>query len=1437
MPFFIKRFIVTSEGVMHRPVYKLGIDLGSTTAKTVIFDSDNKVMMTEYKRHRGNIALAVKSSLENAIEHLGDVFVRPVLTGSAGMGIAEKSGSPFVQELVATAGYAESFHPGIKTLIDIGGEDSKIIFFDQRNGHDIRMNGNCAGGTGAFIDQMASLLGVSPSEMDTLSAGHKHIYPIASRCGVFAKTDVQNLISRSVPREDISASIFHALAIQIKNTLLRGSVAIPKIVFSGGPLTFLPSLRRFLMKAFSLESEDIEEVERAELIPASGAAVATAASDSEIQLSLLLGKLAPSRAHQFERTESQKPLFNSAEHYEKWAEEKSRKKVKRTSIESLHKKPAFLGIDSGSTTTKIILTDSSGRVAFEHYANNSSDPIGCVRSGLGRLLRMSIGKGTEIEVAGSCVTGYGEDLIRTAFNLGHGIVETMAHYRAAVEFDPNVSFVLDIGGQDMKAIFLRNGSIDKVEINEACSSGCGSFIETFANSAGLGVAEFADLACKAQFPADLGTRCTVFMNSKVKQSFREGATAGDISAGLAYSVVNNCLYKVLKIPNIESLGRNIVAQGGTFKNRAVLRALELTLGAEVTSPDISELMGAYGSALTAIARWDGSLEGTPLSRIADCGNFTSKISECNGCENSCSITEMNFAPDSIFYTGNRCEKVFSNYGARAIKGENFAKFKYKLLFGRSTKPATGEIKLRLGIPRVLNMYENFPFWAALFTNCGIELVLSPRSKQSIAELGAGTVASDNICFPAKLAHGHVIDLLSRGADRVFFPMVTYESEQSSGSSNCFNCPVVTGYPDVLRNSVFGRADSWRVLDTPNISFRDEKMLERAVFQYLRGLGVDAPTAKNALRKAHEAQAEYREAIALHAAEIIAANEEAGKTYAVIASRPYHIDPLINHGVFDIFSDFGIDTITEDAISIANNIDIGDAQVLTQWAYPNRLLKAAKFAASSRFAELIQLNSFGCGPDSIMIDEVRDILESAGKKHTLLRIDELSAHGSLKLRVRSFAESTKAIESVPGAKPRVTTPEFLPADKHRTILVPHFSDFHSSYITAPFSAMGYRLEILPPADEESRNYGLKYVNNEICYPATLVIGDILKALMSGKYSPDEVAVGITQTGGQCRASNYLSLIKKALVRNGFSNVPVVGVSVLKKSINKQTGFALDRKLLTIQGVIGMMFGDGISDMYYATAPRELQSGSARATADKYLEMVTPLVAASDLTGTIELLDRAVEEFNSIPIDTAKEVPSIGLIGEIYVKYSPYGNHHIVDKLVKAGVHVKVPPLVNMFAQWLVNVEIKHKFNIDNRFPHAQLAFAYRMIFNRYSKQFESSLSRFRFYSPRAELKHLAHKAEKLIDMSTHYYGEGWLIAGDIGEFAEAGIKNVLCLQPFGCIANHIVARGIEKPIRDLYPEMNVLFLDIDHGLSEVNLHNRLYLLLRDAMGAAADRVKF
>ncbi len=1422
---------------MHRPVYKLGIDLGSTTAKTVIFDSDNKIMMTEYKRHRGNISLAVKSSLESAIERLGDVFVRPVLTGSAGMGIAEKSGSPFVQELVATAGFAESFHPGIKTLIDIGGEDSKIIFFDQRHGHDIRMNGNCAGGTGAFIDQMASLLGISPEEMDTLSADHKHIYPIASRCGVFAKTDVQNLISRSVPREDISASIFHALAIQIKNTLLRGSVAIPKIVFSGGPLTFLPSLRRFLMNAFSLVSQDIEEVDRAELIPASGAAVATAASESEIQLSLLLEKLAPGRIQKVEKSEYQKPLFDSAEQFEKWSEEKAANKAKRTPIETLHCKPAFLGIDSGSTTTKIVLTDSAGRIAYEYYSNNNSDPIGCVRSGLKRLLAAAREKRVEIQIAGSCVTGYGEDLIRVAFHLGHGIVETLAHHRAAVEFDPNVSFVLDIGGQDMKAIFIRNGCIDKIEINEACSSGCGSFIETFANSAGMGVSEFAKEACRAQYPADLGTRCTVFMNSKVKQSFREGATAGDISAGLAYSVVSNCLYKVLKISNTDTLGRNIVAQGGTFKNPAVLRALELTLGACVTTPDISELMGAYGSALTAIGLAGNRPESVPLERIASCGDYTSKISECPGCENACRITEMRFAEDSVFVTGNRCERVFSNNGTKAAKGENFAKFKYKLLFNRNTKSLLGETKLKLGIPRVLNVYENFPFWAALFANCGIEVVLSPRSKQSIAELGAGTVASDNICFPAKLTHGHVIDLLSRGADRIFYPIVTFESAAADGSSNCFNCPVVSGYPDVLRNSVFGRARSEGILDTPHISFRDEKLLARAVLRYLRGLGIGSSVARNALREAFAAQAEYKEALALRAAEIIAANEAAGKTYAVIASRPYHIDPLINHGVFDMFSDFGIDTITEDAITFVQKMSIDDAQVLTQWAYPNRLIHAAKFAASSKYAELIQLNSFGCGPDSIMIDEVRDILDSAGKKHTLLRIDELSAHGSLKLRVRSFAESSCAPKAQPNPKPRISTPEFQKSDKRKAIIVPHFSDFHSSYIAAPFAAMGYRLEILPPADEESRNYGLKYVNNEICYPATLVIGDILKALMSGRYRPDEVAVGITQTGGQCRASNYLSLIKKALVRNGFHNTPVVGVSVLKKSINKQFGFELDRKLLTTQGVIGIMFGDAISDMYYAIAPRELSAGAARAAADKYLSLVTPLVASNDLSGTLELLDRAVEEFNSIEIDTGKQVPSIGLIGEIYVKYSPFGNHHIVEKLVRAGVHVKVPPLVNMFAQWLVNVEVKHKFDIDSRFPHAQLAFAYRMIFNRYTKKFDSSLSRFRYFAPRAGLKELAQKAEKLIDLSTHYYGEGWLIAADIAEFAETGIKNVLCLQPFGCIANHIVAKGIEKSIRDSHPEMNVLFLDIDHGLSEVNLHNRLYLLLRDAMGAAADQVKF
>lgn len=1411
----------------------MGIDIGSTTAKAVILDESQQRLFDEYRRHNGNIIETLSEICNKAADKLGDIQMSLALTGSAGMGLAERLKLPFVQELIATAGFIENRNKKAKTLIDIGGEDSKIIFFNG-SGHDIRMNGSCAGGTGAFIDQMATLLDISLEKLNALAAKATDLYPIASRCGVFAKTDVQNLISREIPKPDIAFSIFYSLALQVKNSLMRGCEAVPKIIFSGGPLTFLGNLRSSMIKVLGIEEDDVMDLDRPELLPSEGAAIASDTERYHTRLSELTQMFRRSAGKIRDNKNKLQPLFESKQFFNNWKKKKNSVKAPRTSMAGTDGN-MFLGIDSGSTTTKIVLINQQGRLAFDFYTQNSGDSIGAVKKGLELLSLKASEEGAEPKIAGTAVTGYGEDLIRAAFDIDYGIVETIAHFRSARVFDPDVSFILDIGGQDMKAIFVNKGIIRNIEINEACSSGCGSFIETFADSLGYNVADFSEKACDSCAPCDLGTRCTVFMNSKVKQSFREGSPVEDISAGLAYSVIRNCLHKVLRIFDPELLGTNIIVQGGTFRNPAVLRALEHELGREVISPDIAELMGAYGAALTASdkARACRTESYKSIDEINIPADYTVRRIRCKGCENKCNISRLEFTSGNYFYTGNRCEKMFSNRGRKRNRGVSLTDFKLDLLFNRKLKPNSQPIAV-FGMPRALNTFENFPFWAKLLTECGIEVRLSHESSNYLSDLGAGTVMSDNICYPAKISHGHIMDLIESGVKEIFYPIVTFEHYEVPGANNSFNCPVVSGYPDVIKSALEPEKRGVK-LHMPKINFRDNKLTRKAVYNFLKDFGISKSVIFRAYESALEEQDKYKRAIRQEAKKIIEKATAENRKIIVLAGRPYHIDHLINHKIPEMICDFGMDVVTEDSLPYKVE-DIEDTHILSQWAYPNRLLMAAKWTGAHPGAELVQLNSFGCGPDTIVIDEVREILQQYGKNHTLIRIDEHSASGSLRLRIRSLIESIKLKENrqldEQSYTDRITTIAFEKKDQYRTILVPYFSPFHSSYVVASFGSMGYKVEVLPESDQKSIDFGLKYVNNEICYPATLVIGDVLKALDTGKYDPDRVAIGISQTGGQCRASNYLSLLKKALVRAGYENIPVVGATLLKQPLNYQPGFKLDPVKLTVQGALGIIFGDAISMMYYATAPREKNRGDAWAIAQKYARIADKGIINSDRSYLLQKLREAVAEFNRIEVKTHK-APKIGLVGEIFVKYNPIGNHGIVNRLIDEGIEVVMPPLINMFIQWFVNIEVKQKSLSEERRKMLAASFFLERYYNFVYAKFEKVIKDFRYYSRQHGIREVADHAEEVMDLINLYFGEGWLIAGDISSFAYDGVKDVLCLQPFGCIANHIVARGVEKSLKKVHPDLNLLYLDIDSGVSEANIDNRLHLLLKHAREAAGE----
>ena len=1393
--------------------YKIGIDIGSTTAKIVVLDAcDGRLVYHRYERHQAKVKECLEDFFKALAPVVGNHAVEINITGSVGMGVCERSGIPFVQEVVAATNYVRSAHPETTTMIDIGGEDAKVVFFDGNRATDLRMNGNCAGGTGAFIDQMAILLGVSNDELGRLALNATHVYPIASRCGVFCKTDIQNLIAKNIPREDIAASIFHAVAVQTVITLAHGCTITAPLLFCGGPLTFIPALRKAFVSYLKLGDNDVIVPEAGSLIPAWGAALAEGGFTSTLgELAALVEERLSIKTHSFL---SLPPIFCSENEYKEWLAGLGGKGVRRAALRS-GVQEAYVGVDSGSTTTKIVVLAPEGSMLYSYYHDNDGNPVQTVENGLQELRRRCEAAGTELRVVGSCSTGYGEDLIKAAFGMDSGIIETIAHYMAARSITPEVSFILDIGGQDMKAIFVDGGVINRIEINEACSSGCGSFISTFARSLGYSVEAFAGEACKSAHPCDLGTRCTVFMNSKVKQVLREGASVADIAAGLSYSVVKNCLYKVLQLKNTSELGAHVVVQGGTMRNDSIVRALEKLSGTNVYRSDCPELMGAMGCALYALRKGAGT--GATLDEMTGRARFTSRLLHCKGCENSCAVTQYLFGGGQKYYSGNRCEKVFSNRGEKAEAGVNVYERKMKMLFDRSAN--VGAPILRIGIPRCLNMYEEYPFWHTLFTGCGMDVQLSELSDYSRYEHTAGCVMSDNICFPAKLVHSHIENLSQRGVDRIFMPFVVFEKKEND-HQNSYNCPIVSGYSEVVKSSQPVDVP----VDTPVITFKDEKLLYKQCRSYLQAFGLKENTIRRAFAEALREQSAYEAELAAYNREVLAQARAKNKLIIMLAGRPYHTDPLIQHKVSDMIAAMGVYVITDDVVR-GENISIADTIYLSQWAYPNRILKAAKWAGAQRDdVQFMQLTSFGCGPDAFLTNEVRATLERYHKNLTLLKIDDVSNIGSIKLRVRSLIESISL-----GVREREarreeafeTTPVFTKAERRRKLIAPFFTPFLSPLIPSAMKVAGFEVENLPLSDAESCDLGLKYSNNEVCYPATLIVGDVVKAFKSGKYNPDDTAVVITQTGGQCRASNYVALIKRALLANGYKNTPVVSLSLGSGIENEQPGFDIPWLKLLPVALATMLYSDSIAKFYYATVVRECVKGRAAALRDEFLERAKPVIEANRPKGLLSLLAEAAGRFNEACLD--KETSKVGVVGEIFLEFNPFAQKNVTEWLINQNLEVVPPLITDFFTQSFVNLRTKERSLLQRkRLPNAVIDLLYRMVSKKIDK-YNAAGSAFRYFMPFDDIREKAARASELITLNAQF-GEGWLISGEMATYAAHGINHVVSLQPFGCIANHIIEKGIEKKIKSVFPQMNILSLDFDSSVSDVNIVNRLLLFI-------------
>ena len=1424
---------------------RIGLDIGSTTLKAIAIDEQDKLLFTYYERHNADVTGRMEHCFGQLRQTVGEEVQYSIcLTGSVAMGVAEREGLDFVQEVVAAAEYVKRCHPEVNTMIDIGGEDAKIVLFDHGKATDLRMNGNCAGGTGAFIDQMAVLLDVDVAALDALAQEATQTYAIASRCGVFCKTDIQNLIAKNAAKSDIAASIFRAVTVQTVSTLAHGCELKAPIMFVGGPLTFIPSLRKSFADFLHLSETDIILPEEGALIPAWGAALRAKKSGlphppkeeaRDVANELTKKNCRPSRGtsgvqcNETERRGSEyspehlEPIFVSKADYDAWRTKADSCAMRTAAWQHDGEQAIYIGIDSGSTTTKIVALTPERELLYTYYRVNRGNPIATVVEGLRRLDGEAQARGVRLRVAGCCTTGYGEDLIKAAMRAEHGIIETMAHYMAASYLTPDVSFILDIGGQDMKAIFVDKGIINRIEINEACSSGCGSFIAAFAQSLGYTIEHFAHEACIAEHPCDLGTRCTVFMNSKVKQKLREGASVADIAAGLSYSVVKNCLFKVLRLTDTAVLGDHIVVQGGTMKNDSVVRAFELLTGKSVLRSNTPELMGAVGCALYAIAHASEATQW--LDELLDTCSYTTRQSQCHGCENQCLIQRYTFANGARYVSGNRCERIYTNGATATVKGRNAYEEKRRCLFGElgvDSQLSTLNSQLKIGLPRCLNLFEEYPFWHALFTACGIEVVLSSPSDYGRYERVARQIMSDNICFPAKLAHAHVQELVDRHVDRVFMPFVVYE--RSRGEQNSYNCPVVTGYSQVIKSVQTTDVP----IDAPVFSFKDEKTLYRQCRRYLLGLGVDETLIRSAFAEAVKAQDDYEHRLVEVNRQIYAEALEKGHPVILLAGRPYHTDPLIQHQLSDVAVSLGAYVITED---IARELDVpmGETHILAQWSFPNRIVRAAKWAVEQPVNILfMQITSFGCGPDAFFLDEIATFLARHGKALTLIKVDDVNNVGSLKLRIRSALQSREKVaplqdKPVKVAAPFTTSRRFTKDERHRKVLAPFFTPFISPLLPKLFGLAGYDVDILPVSDKVSDEWGLKYANNEVCYPATLVIGDIVKAFKEHRYDPNTTAVAMSQTGGQCRASNYVPMIKSALVQMGLEEVPVVSFAMTDSIHNDQPGFTIPWVKVIRVAIAAVLCSDAIAKMYYAAVVRETRRGEAARLRDHYIDLLGKAVERNNPDRLYATLGEAARDFDAICQD--KHCPKVGVVGEILLKFHPYAQRGVTDWLVERGIEVLPPLMTEFFLETFVNKEARREALIDTSTITPTLyRWAYSYI-RRQMRRVDKFCAPFRYYQPFHDIFDIAREASHVINLNAQF-GEGWLLPAEVIAAVRCGATHVVSLQPFGCIANHIVCRGVENKLKRYLPELNLLSLDFDNSVSEVNVVNRLLLFIED-----------
>ncbi|WP_286027904.1 acyl-CoA dehydratase activase-related protein [Bifidobacterium ruminantium] len=1535
---------------------RVGLDIGSTTVKAVVLDQTDSldaVLFSDYRRHHANVRATVAGLLEDIHKELeslgrGDEPIRLAITGSGGLALADNLHVPFVQEVIAETRAIDEEYPQADVIIELGGEDAKITYLKPTP--EQRMNGSCAGGTGAFIDQMATLLDTDAAGLNEMAKHYETLYPIASRCGVFAKTDLQPLINDGAAKPDLAASIFTAVATQTIAGLASGRPIHGTVIFLGGPLFFMSELREAFHRALEGKVDEFIVPTDAHLYVAFGSALLAGEPDqleegqhfeartcADILKSLEDLKNLPAN------TPTMPPLFPTEADREAFNERHHREHVHIGTLEGAQG-PHFLGIDAGSTTIKATLVNDDREIVWSSYATNEGSPLTAAVN-IVKQIQSQLPEGAWI--ARSCATGYGEGLITTGLHLDEGVVETMAHYRGAEMVSPGVTAVIDIGGQDMKYLAISDGVIDSIAVNEACSSGCGSFLQTFAQSMGLTIEEFTQAALNSTHPVDLGSRCTVFMNSSVKQAQKEGATMEDIAAGLCYSVVRNALYKVIKLRDSGELGDTVVVQGGTFLNDAVLRAFELLTEREVTRPNIAGLMGAYGAALTARMHYSDVADGldddsaaTEGAKTVDIAGVTHTASSivsgseldnlsmtterdvCKLCQNHCKLTITTFQDGSRYVTGNRCERGGDSKKQRSDR-PNLYDYKYKRCFAyrrlTDKKATRGEI----GIPRVLNMYENYPFWFTLLTSLGFKVMISGRSSHELFETGIESIASENICYPAKLVHGHIKWLLNKGIKTIFYPCVSYEENFVPNTDNHYNCPVVANYPVVIgANMPELREEGVRYM-RPYFNMANHELMVDRIVEEFAWANVTREEAETAVKAAYAENEVFKHDVQMEGLKALAYMKEHDCKGIVLAGRPYHVDPEINHGIPETICALGMVVLSEDSIcelqpgeklNLSEFLAEGEEdprkknangfrhvddrkvtkmplRVTNQWAYHARLYAAANFVASYPGLELVQLNSFGCGLDAITTDQVSEILADKADVYTMLKIDEVSNLGAAKIRLRSLKAAVEErernkknggfrktgseaptpgrqvmLDTVMKANPKLT--EAVTAASKRaagnggsahntaamskyanripfgkdmkdyTIVAPQMSPIHFSLVESVIRSGGYKFDILKHASREDVETGLKYVNNDACYPAIMVIGQLVDAILEGKYDPDHTALAITQTGGMCRATNYFGLIRKALVDAGYPQIPVIAIST--QGIEDNPGFKATPALLH-RAIKALIIGDLLMKCLYRVRPYEVTPGSANKLYHTWDTIVRETLEHHGHSKTARkfigkgylpyptLVKEIVKSFDALPLKDKPRKVRVGVVGEILVKYQPDANNHVVDVIESQDCEAVVPGIMEfMTTRPYISDWNEHYLGMGgNKLGYALM----RKGLDLYNAPVHEAISLAHGkFSQDLPMPELVKKAGEVTSVGVQA-GEGWLLTAEILELIESGCPNVVCAQPFACLPNHVTGRGMFGKIRRLHPEANIVSIDYDPGASEANQLNRIKLMISAAKKAA------